>query len=129
MSTPPDHPLQPLSILMQTLKDRAANLPEGSYTTTLLRGGVAKIGAKIREEAEEMVEAADESGDEGRSHFVYETGDLLYHAMVMMAHRGVTLDEVAAELGRRHGVGGLVEKASRGGGPTVEATGIGGESR
>ena len=76
-------------------------------------GGVAKIGAKIREEAEEMIEAAGETGDEGREHFIYETGDLIYHAMVLLAWRGVDIDEVAAELARREGVSGLDEKAGR----------------
>ena len=109
----PTHPLDPLSRLMQTLQQRAAERPSGSYTTKLMDGGVDRIGEKIREEAEEMIEAAAEPGDAGREHFVYETGDLLYHALVLLAHRGVSLDEVAAELGRREGVGGLVEKASR----------------
>ena len=114
-SEPPaePHPLQPLAVLMRTIERRAEDLPEGSYTTRLLRGGVDAIGAKVREESEEMIEAAVEPGDAGREHFVYEAGDLMYHAMVLLAHRGVTLEEVAAELARRHGVGGLVEKASR----------------
>lgn len=99
--------------MMRTIERRAEDLPEGSYTTRLLRGGVDAIGAKVREESEEMIEAAVEPGDAGREHFVYEAGDLMYHAMVLLAHRGVTLEEVAAELARRHGVGGLVEKASR----------------
>ncbi len=108
-----DHPLQPLARLMETLAARAADRPSGSYTTKLMDGGVAKIGEKIREEAGEMIEAADESGDAGRQHFVYEAGDLIYHAMVMMALRGVDLAEVAAELARREGTSGLDEKASR----------------
>ncbi|MGV3482899.1 MAG: phosphoribosyl-ATP diphosphatase [Planctomycetaceae bacterium] len=98
---------------MTTLQERAATRPAGSYTTKLLDGGPAKIGAKIEEEARELIEAASESGDQGRSHFVYEAGDLLYHMFVMLAWRGVSLDEVAAELERREGTSGLAEKASR----------------
>lgn len=107
------HPLEPLERLMQTLQQRAADRPTGSYTTRLLDGGPEKIGAKIREEAEEMIQAASESGDSGRAHFVYEAGDLIYHALVLMACRGVSLEEVAAELARREGTSGLVEKANR----------------
>gem|GEM_PF-5482035 len=71
------------------------------------------IGRKIREEAEELIEAADEPDEAGRQHAIYEAGDLIYHAMVLMAWRGIELDEVAAELARREGTSGLVEKASR----------------
>ncbi|GAA4461208.1 phosphoribosyl-ATP diphosphatase [Novipirellula rosea] len=106
--------LDPLVRLMQTLQERAKNRPTGSYTTKLLDGGPEKIGKKIREEAEEMIEAASEEGDAGREHFVYEAGDLIYHAMVLLAWKGVDLSEVANELGRREGTSGLVEKASRG---------------
>ncbi|NND98806.1 MAG: phosphoribosyl-ATP diphosphatase [Pirellulaceae bacterium] len=107
------HPLEPLSRLMQTLTERARSRPAGSYTTKLMEGGTAKIGSKIREEAAELIEAADETGDDARDHFVYEAGDLIYHTLVMLAYRGVDLDEVAAELARREGTSGLVEKANR----------------
>jgi phosphoribosyl-ATP pyrophosphohydrolase len=109
----PDHPLEPIQRLMLTLRERASDRPAGSYTTKLLDGGPEKIGGKIREEAEELIEAASEEGDAGREHFVYEAGDLIYHTLVLLAWRGVELDEVAAELGRREGTSGLVEKANR----------------
>lgn len=105
--------LQSLNRLMATLLERAESMPEGSYTTKLLAGGPTKIGGKIREEAEELIEAASEAGDQGRKHFVYEAGDLIYHAMVLMAWRGVDITEVAAELARREGTSGLTEKANR----------------
>jgi phosphoribosyl-ATP pyrophosphohydrolase len=110
--------LEPLDRLMRTLTERARSLPEGSYTTKLMRGGVPSLGRKIIEEAGEMVEAASEVGEEGRKHFVYEAGDLIYHAMALLAFRGVTLGEVAAELARREGTSGLEEKASRQSRPT-----------
>jgi phosphoribosyl-ATP pyrophosphohydrolase len=106
--------LAPLARLMKTLSARADSLPEGSYTTKLLRGGVAKIGDKIREEADELIEAAAEPGVEGREHFVYEAADLVYHTLVLLAWRGVDIDEVVTELARREGTSGLDEKASRG---------------
>lgn len=105
--------LEPLARLMSTLAERAETRPSGSYTTKLLDGGVEKIGQKITEEAAELIEAASEPGDEGREHFIYEAGDLIYHALVLMAWRGVDLHEVAAELARREGTSGLVEKANR----------------
>ncbi|SMP70790.1 phosphoribosyl-ATP pyrophosphatase [Neorhodopirellula lusitana] len=110
---PSSDPLLPLSRLMTTLAERAVTRPPGSYTTKLLEGGTEAIGKKIREEAEELIEAVDEDGDEGRKHAVYEAGDLIYHTLVMLAHRGIHLDEVAAELARREGTSGLAEKAAR----------------
>ncbi len=105
--------LESITRLMKTLRERAEQRPPGSYTTKLLDGGPAKIGGKIREEAEELIEAASEEGEAGRKHFVYEAGDLIYHAMVLMAWRGVDIEEVASELARREGTSGLAEKASR----------------
>ncbi len=102
-----------LAQLMATIEERKANPPEKSYTTSLLAGGVPKIGAKITEEAAEVVEAAAEAGDAGRQHLIYETGDLLYHLFVLLAHREIRLEEVEAELARRFGVSGLTEKESR----------------
>jgi len=99
--------------LMATIEDRKANPPERSYTTSLFQGGVEKIGRKILEEASEVVEAAAEPGDEGRSHFIHESADLIYHLFVMLAQRDVKLEEVEAELRRRFGVSGLDEKAAR----------------
>jgi phosphoribosyl-ATP pyrophosphohydrolase len=98
---------------MQTIEARKANPSEKSYTSKLLAGGVAKIGAKITEEAAEVVEAAGEPGEAGRSHFVYECADLIYHLFVMLGHKDVSLAELDAELARRFGTSGLEEKASR----------------
>ena len=102
-----------LSRLMQVIEDRKANPPERSYTTSLFRGGVKKIGGKILEEAREVVEAAGEPGDDGRRHLVAEAADVIYHLLVMLAHRDARLSDVEAELGRRFGISGLDEKASR----------------
>jgi len=103
-----------LARLMAVIEDRKANPPARSYTTNLLSGGVAKIGAKIAEEAAEVVGAGAEPGEEGRQHLIHEAGDLIYHLLVLLAHRDIRLDEVEAELARREGLSGIDEKASRG---------------
>lgn len=105
--------------LMAELHHRARELPEGSYTTKLLRGGIPKIAEKIREEADEVIEAAAEPGREGFDHTVREAADVIYHLWVLLASRGITVDEVRNELERREGTSGLVEKQRRGQG-TVE---------
>jgi phosphoribosyl-ATP pyrophosphohydrolase len=98
---------------MQVIEDRKARMPEGSYTTTLFRGGVEKIGGKVLEEAREVVEAAAETGDEGRRHLVAEAADVVYHLLVLLANGGAGLSDVEAELARRFGISGLEEKAAR----------------
>ena len=103
-----------LAQLMAVIEDRKINPPPKSYTTTLLAGGVAKIGEKIAEEAAEVVQAADEPGEEGRAHLIREAGDLIYHLFVMLGFRDVKLAEVEQEIARRFGISGLDEKASRG---------------
>jgi phosphoribosyl-ATP pyrophosphohydrolase len=108
-----DSNLRPIDELEQTILDRQATPGERSYTAQLLAGGVEKIGGKILEEAAEVVEAAGEAGDEGREHTIREVGDLVYHLFVLMASRGIRLDDVETELARRAGVSGLDEKASR----------------
>ena len=102
-----------LAQLMAVIEDRRANPPEKSYTTTLFKAGLPKIGAKLTEEAAEVVEAAGEEGAAGRTHTIYEAGDVLYHLFVLLAHCDIRLEEVEAELARRFGVSGIDEKASR----------------
>ncbi|MCA9147833.1 MAG: phosphoribosyl-ATP diphosphatase [Planctomycetales bacterium] len=108
------NPSQVFEQLMAVVVDRRDNPPERSYTTKLLQGGVPKIGAKILEEAAEVVEAAQEpAGPDQRAHFVYEVGDLLYHLFVLLGQQRVDLEEVSSELARRFGTSGLDEKAAR----------------
>ena len=76
---------------------RKAHPVEGWYTANLFAGGVDRIGKKIGEEATEVVIAA-KNADRGE--LVWETADLLYHALVLLAERGVSLDQVGAELSR-----------------------------
>lgn len=100
--------------LMAVIADRKANPQAGkSYVASLMTGGVSRIGAKIVEEAAEVVEAADQPGDAGRQHLVKEVADLVFHSMVLLGYRDLHWDDVEAELNRRSGTSGLVEKAAR----------------
>jgi len=104
-----------LSALMGVIAERKAHPPaERSYVVSLLQGGVPRIGAKITEEAGEVVAAAAEPGDAGRAHLVHEVADLLFHTLVLLGHLDIPWSDVEAELGRRFGVSGIVEKESRG---------------
>lgn len=103
-----------LTELMAVIEDRKAHPPARSYTTSLFAAGVEKIGAKLIEEAEEVVDAARRAEtDAGRAHLTHEAADLLYHLFVMMGYRGITLDDVSMELARRFGTSGVDEKAAR----------------
>jgi phosphoribosyl-ATP pyrophosphohydrolase len=99
--------------LETVIEDRKARRPANSYTTQLLAGGVEAIGGKVLEEAGELVQAARQT-NRGREPVAHEAADLIYHLLVMLAHCGVTLEEVEAELARRFGTSGLGEKAARG---------------
>lgn len=90
---------------------RREERPAGSYVVSLLDGGWPAMAAKVREEAEEVVAAARDEGDDALTH---EVADLLFHVWVLLAARRVEPQTVYAELGRRFGVGGLEEKAARG---------------
>lgn len=99
--------------LMAQLHQRSKELPEGSYTTKLIQGGLAKMGGKVVEEVFEVIEAAREEGQPGREHVTREACDVLYHLFVVLATRQITVDDLRAELERREGVSGIVEKQNR----------------
>ncbi len=84
--------------LRRTIAQRRGAAPEESYTAKLLHDGVDRIGKKIGEEATEVVIAA-KNGDP--SEIAWEVADLVYHTLVMLEERGVSLDAVGAELLRR----------------------------
>ncbi|XZE43249.1 phosphoribosyl-ATP diphosphatase [Pirellulaceae bacterium SH467] len=102
-----------LDRLMEQLHQRVHDLPEGSYTTKLVRGGIPKIAEKILEEAHEVIEAAGEPGDSGTAHTVREAADVIYHLWVLLATRGIDVDAIRDELLRREGTSGLEEKRRR----------------
>lgn len=87
-----------LEELFALIKGRMREMPEHSYTAALVREGRGKIAAKVREEAEELARAAREESDQ---RVAEEAGDLLYHAWVLLAERGVDLGDVRRELERR----------------------------
>ena len=85
--------------LMELIEGRRTEKKEGSYTTYLFEKGTDKILKKVGEECTEVIIAA-KGGDKAET--VFEIADLLYHIMVMMIDAGITLDEVTAELAKRH---------------------------
>ncbi len=99
--------------LEKRVNDRAQASAEVSYTRKLIDRGVAHCAKKLGEEA---VEAAIAAIAEDRQRTIAEAADVLYHLLVVLHVRGITLDEVEAELGARTHQSGLDEKASRKGG-------------
>jgi len=83
---------------------------EKSYTRSLLDAGVPKILAKIAEEHGELAAELPAGPDDA---VIHETADLLFHVMVGLCARRIPVEDVWAELGRRFGIGGHVEKAAR----------------
>ena len=96
--------------LAATIDARAASGGEASYTKTLLDKGAEHCAKKLGEEAVETVIAAIAND---RNHLIAESADLLYHLLVLLKARGVTLDEVEAALAQRTSMSGLDEKALR----------------
>jgi phosphoribosyl-AMP cyclohydrolase / phosphoribosyl-ATP pyrophosphohydrolase len=93
--------LQDLFKLIQERKDQR---PEGSYTSYLFNSGLDKILKKVGEESAETIIAAKNAGDdEGRNQLSFEISDLLYHLLVLMVERDVSLYDIAAELSARAG--------------------------
>ena len=88
-----------LKKLQDFIDQRKAEMPEGSYTTSLFRSGTAKIAQKVGEEAVETVIEAMANNDE---RLIYEASDLLYHLIVLMTHKGFRLEDLARELQKRH---------------------------
>jgi phosphoribosyl-ATP pyrophosphohydrolase/phosphoribosyl-AMP cyclohydrolase len=96
--------------LERELEARRDASAERSYTRSLLDKGASKIGEKIREEGDELARAVEGETDD---RVVSESGDVLYHLMVGLLFRKLTLRDVQAEVARRFGTSGHEEKASR----------------
>lgn len=99
-----------LDRLAETLESRKSADPSSSYVAKLYAKGLDSILKKIGEEATETVIAA-KDGD--KAQLVYEMADLWFHSLVLLAQQGLHPNDVLAELARREGLSGLVEKASR----------------
>lgn len=97
--------------LGELLEQRKSADPSSSYVAKLYAKGLDSILKKIGEEATETVIAA-KSND--KEQIIYETADLWFHTLVLLAHAGLKPEDVLNELARREGLSGLEEKASRG---------------
>ncbi|MCD6035031.1 MAG: phosphoribosyl-ATP diphosphatase [Rickettsiales bacterium] len=99
-----------LTRLYATIASRKDASPESSYTAQLLSQGTKKIAKKLGEETTELVTAA---LVETPKEIAAESADVLYHLLVLLVDRGVTLEEVMKVLEAREGTSGIEEKNSR----------------
>lgn len=99
-----------LNRLAETIEARKLADANSSYVAKLFHGGHDKILKKIAEESAETLMA---SKDGNVEQVVYETADLWFHCLVLLAYHGLTPDDVLQELARREGISGIAEKASR----------------
>lgn len=84
--------------LEELMISRKKELPKGSYTSTLYKEGIDKIAQKLGEEAVELVIA---SKNEDQGEIIYESADLIYHLLVLLAEKEIPLDRVIGELKTR----------------------------
>lgn len=103
--------MTPLHRLAATIESRKTADPDSSWTAKLLAKGPEKCAEKF---GEESVEAIIEAVKGDRDRLTSEAADVIFHLLVMLAARDVTLADVEAELARREGTSGLTEKAARG---------------
>ena len=99
-----------LNRLAEILEERKQADPASSYVASLYHGGTDKILKKLGEEAIETV-IAGKGGD--RDEIIYETADLWFHSLVLLAHNNIEPRIILDELDRRFGLSGLDEKANR----------------
>ncbi|MBU0289292.1 bifunctional phosphoribosyl-AMP cyclohydrolase/phosphoribosyl-ATP diphosphatase HisIE [Hallella faecis] len=93
------NPILFLSELQNFINKRHQEMPENSYTTSLFKKGINKMAQKVGEEATEtIIEATNGTNDQ----LVYESSDLLYHLIVMLTAKGLSIEDVASELIKRH---------------------------
>lgn len=92
-------PLQFLTELQDFIERRHAEMPEGSYTTSLFRDGLNRMAQKVGEEAlETVIEATNGTNDR----LIYECSDMFYHLIVLLTSKGLRIEDVASELRQRH---------------------------
>ena len=97
-----DNPIMFLSDLQRFIEKRHEEMPEGSYTTSLFQSGVNRMAQKVGEEAvESVIEAM--AGNNDR--LVYEASDMIYHLIVLLTSKGLSIEDVARELLERHNPG------------------------
>lgn len=88
-----------LAYLQEFINRRHQEMPEGSYTTSLFKKGINRMAQKVGEEAVETVIEASNGTDD---RLIYEASDLIYHLIVLLTSKGLTINELAAELEKRH---------------------------
>lgn len=88
-----------LKFLQNFIEKRYQEMPEGSYTTSLFKSGVNRMAQKVGEEAIESVIEACNGTDE---RLVYESADMLYHLIVLLTSKGLSIEDLARELQKRH---------------------------
>ena len=93
------NPILFLSELQNFIDKRHQEMPENSYTTSLFKKGINKMAQKVGEEATETIIEATTGTNE---QLVYESSDLLYHLIVMLTAKGLSIEDVASELIKRH---------------------------
>ncbi len=97
-----ERPVLFLQELQDFIRTRYAEMPDGSYTTSLFRSGVNKMAQKVGEEAvETVIEACNGTDDR----LIYESADLMYHLIVLLTSKGYGIEDIACELKVRHGAG------------------------
>ena len=99
-----------LNRLAALLEQRKSADAQTSYVANLYAKGMDSILKKVGEEATETIIAA-KNGDQ--QHLIYETADLWFHTLVMLAQAGLKPQDVLDELARREGLSGIAEKESR----------------
>ncbi len=88
-----------LAYLQEFINRRHQEMPEGSYTTSLFKKGINRMAQKVGEEAVETVIEATNGTDD---RLIYEASDLIYHLIVLLTSKRLTINELAAELEKRH---------------------------
>ena len=102
--------IEVLHRVSETLAARKKADPDSSYVSSLYQKGTDTICKKVAEEAAETIMAAK---DKDMLHLVWEVTDLWFHTMVLLAHFGLSVEDIAAEFRRREGVSGIDEKRAR----------------
>lgn len=104
-----------LAKLADTLEARKTAEPDSSYVASLYAKGLDKILEKVGEESFETVLAAKNAENDANLNdkVIYETADLWFHSLIMLAKLGIRPEDILTELARREGLSGLEEKASR----------------
>ena len=94
-----ENPIMFLTELQRFIEKRHEELPEGSYTTSLFKDGCHRMAQKVGEEALESVIEAVANNNE---RLIYESSDMLYHLIVLLTSKGLSIEDLAQELQERH---------------------------